>query len=347
MDVLTPTARRSKLASGSRRWILAALAISAYLGVVACMSLGSSERLPVFPHRIHTEDHQLSCTTCHSGARTAAEAGMPPPELCAPCHDEIDKGKPVERTVMGLFDSSGQWLGPKSLPLADEIRFSHDAHVARGLDCAACHSDPDAPRDTARPLLAKRDCMACHESQGASTACATCHTDVDQAWMPPSHLHNWSEHHGIVARDPSEASVDDCSLCHEPTSSCRTCHLTQAPRDHGNHFRRRGHGIAASIDRARCATCHTPDSCQQCHQVTRPSSHRAGFGGTASRHCGSCHLPVEDTGCATCHKATPSHDLATPLPPSHLPSMNCRACHGAGQPLPHPDGGHVCTSCHR
>jgi hypothetical protein len=39
--------------------------------------------------------------------------------------------------------------------------------------------------------------------------------------------------------------------------------------------------------------------------------------------------------------------MATPLPPDHNAGMNCRMCHGNGQPLPHVDNGQQCTSCHQ
>jgi hypothetical protein len=55
---------------------------------------------------------------------------------------------------------------------------------------------------------------------------------------------------------------------------------------------------------------------------------------------------LSSTSCGVCHKGTPSHALATPLPPDHVPGMNCRMCHGNGQPLPHVDNGDSCTLCH-
>jgi hypothetical protein len=60
-----------------------------------------------------------------------------------------------------------------------------------------------------------------------------------------------------------------------------------------------------------------------------------------------CHQPLGNESCAVCHKGTPSHALATPKPPGHNPAMNCRMCHGNGQPLPHFDNGDDCNSCHQ
>ena len=58
---------------------------------------------------------------------------------------------------------------------------------------------------------------------------------------------------------------DQCSLCHQP-SECTDCHSVELPESHDNFFRRRGHGLIASMDRQSCATCHDSDSCDRCHQ---------------------------------------------------------------------------------
>jgi len=52
--------------------------------------------------------------------------------------------------------------------------------------------------------------------------------------------------------------------------------------------------------------------------------------------------------CFVCHKGTPSHNLAPPMPafPPHNAAMDCRSCHGVTAPLPHVDNGDSCTFCH-
>jgi hypothetical protein len=197
------------------------------------------------------------------------------------------------------------------------------------------------------PLATKSACMDCHARHGGARDCAECHRTIDRHWRPPSHHAGWVQAHGDVVRCGSERSADRCSLCHQDATGCKACHDQSPPRDHDQSFRTRTHGLLASIDRARCSTCHTQDSCEQCHQQTRPRSHRGGFGAPSERHCVGCHLPLADNGCAACHRSTPGHDQAAPLPPDHGPAMNCRLCHGNGVRLPHPDGGHVCTACHR
>jgi hypothetical protein len=139
--------------------------------------------------------------------------------------------------------------------------------------------------------------------------------------------------HGQAVRAASQALADRCSLCHTE-STCTTCHQESPPENHNNFWRIRGHGIAAQMDRGNCATCHRADSCDRCHAEVLPQNHGGRF-------------PLQSNGCIVCHKGTPSHALATPLPPSHNPGMNCRQCHGVDQPLPHVDNGANCTMCHQ
>ncbi|MBX3464218.1 MAG: hypothetical protein KF830_13685 [Planctomycetes bacterium] len=326
------------------------LALAAWLAVAACLSLPGSRRTePSFPHRVHVIDNELTCTFCHPGAVGGERPGMPPPELCAACHDRFDADKPPERRVAAFYDERSRYrtLADSSVPA--DVQFSHRRHTLDAkLDCTACHGDVARREEVPlAPLVQKAACMDCHARHGKANACGECHAEIDERWQPASHHRNWIRGHGDLVRAGSERSADRCDLCHQDAQGCLGCHQQMPPDGHNNNFRLRTHGLQASMDRSRCFVCHTQDSCQQCHQQAAPRSHRGGFGSPQNRHCTGCHLPLADTGCATCHRAAPAHETARPLPPDHVPSMNCRLCHGNGQPLPHPDGGHVCTACHR
>jgi hypothetical protein len=180
-----------------------------------------------------------------------------------------------------------------------------------------------------------RDCDRCHREQKVANECATCHRTLRTDVAPSTHAFQWKKVHGATARRHGLATVDDCSMCHQE-SSCAQCHAAEAPDNHGDYFRRRGHGLFARMDRQNCAACHRADSC-----------HNGSFGGSTNNHCVGCHLPVQANECVTCHKGTPSHDLAPPKPPSHGIGMNCRQCHGIGQALMHVDNGADCAMCHR
>jgi hypothetical protein len=342
MDLLT------RRAAPARRWATW-LALGVWLVVAACLSMPARRAEPSFPHRVHVVDNQLACTFCHGGVRADDEPGMPPPELCATCHDRIDPEKPPERRVRAFYDEASRYRTVATSGLTGDVAFSHRVHVTGAkLECDACHGDV-AAQDAVplEPLAVKADCMDCHAKHGRANECADCHREIGRQWVPPTHDAGWIRVHGDRVHEGSGASADRCTLCHEQATGCDVCHQQQMPRSHDNAFRTRTHGLQAAIDRSRCMVCHKTDSCQQCHETTRPRSHRGGFGTPQNRHCVSCHLPLADTGCRVCHPSAPSHDLAAPLPPDHVPSMNCRGCHGNGVRLPHPDGGHACTACHK
>jgi hypothetical protein len=323
------------------------LGCAAALAGCAALAWQAAPARPAFPHAAHGEALGLECATCHETATTAAAAGRPAREGCLLCHETVDAEKPAEQHAAALFDDAGAYRAAPWNALDDEVRFAHDAHAKAGVGCAECHGDVAATTAVPASVRVHKDaCLACHAARGVADRCATCHTRHDTDLPPATHGAGWRAMHGQPVRAASPAIADRCQMCHT-ASACTGCHATEPPRSHTNHFRQLGHGLEAAVDRARCATCHTADHCIQCHQETAPRSHTASWGGTKSTHCVSCHAGAT-TSCATCHPAgTPSHALATPLPTTHTPAMNCRQCHGAGQPLPHVDNGGNCVDCHK
>jgi hypothetical protein len=347
MDPLAEHARRS-----ARRRDLAGatLAAGALLGIALASCLGVRNGTPTFPHSVHVDGMKLQCTFCHATVRTADMPTMPPPEICAPCHDELDRGVPPERRIAAFYEPGGRYRRAAPKALAADVVYSHRDHVGTAkLDCAECHAQViAADHIVLDDVNRKPDCMQCHADRGFdNNDCSRCHRQIDRSWRPHSHAQSWADNHGEIVRRSEQANEHRCSLCHDQATSCQACHQTRLPRSHDDFFRLRGHGMLAALDRSRCYTCHRTDSCEQCHTETRPLSHRGGFGAPQHRHCTNCHFPLADTGCRVCHRATPGHQQAAPMPPSHTPAMNCRLCHGNGQPLPHVDGGQPCTICHQ
>ena len=318
------------------------------LGAAGCVLFGGGRagKPFAFSHKVHVDGEGLDCADCHAASETTGRPAMPALAACNLCHTQIDADKPPERRVAALYDGTAS-RQTKASALDGEIVFAHDKHVAAVQDCNACHQGI-AQNEVVDASVAveKAACLACHSSKNVADDCATCHREQRSDRAPRTHQNNWLRFHGKTVRAESEAIVDRCSMCHTE-STCVTCHQTQLPDSHNNFFRRRGHGLVARMDRENCAACHRADSCDSCHEQTRPQSHVGSFGGRRNTHCFACHLPVEASDCVTCHRATPSHLRAAPLPSGHTPSMNCRACHGVSAPLPHVDKGDHCTACHR
>jgi len=340
------------LRTGLRKPSALALAAMAITGAGCVLLARVAPQAPrfAFPHAVHVEEG-LECADCHPGTPETDEPGMPAQAQCRLCHEDIDEEKPPEKRIAALFAppaQGGAFLAVHAARVDPEVIFSHARHAAAVEDCAACHAGiAESVRIGPEMHLSMDDCMACHASMGAPNECATCHTEIRTDVAPATHAENWTKVHGQFVRWPSEELADRCVLCHTE-STCTSCHADTPPENHNHFWRIRGHGIAAEIDRDNCATCHRPDSCEACHAEALPRSHHGMWGAPRSTHCVSCHFPLGSDACVTCHKGTPSHATATPMPPWHNPGMDCRMCHGPGlgQPLPHADNGSSCVMCH-
>ena len=334
---------------GWRPAVLAALVgVLAAAGCALVERVFAEERRFAFSHDLHVMEEGLDCFSCHETAMMGDDPGMPDPDGCAVCHDDIDQDRPPERQVASLF-ADGTYRAARAALLDDEVVFSHRAHVTDEQSCADCHDDIETNEvigpEQGVPMA---DCMACHAERSAPNECADCHTYIDEDWAPEDHHRNWLAGHGLTARAAMPGVVaEDCTVCHD-RAECVDCHQDEAPLDHTNHFRRRGHGLLAMMDRQRCEACHQPDACDRCHAEALPASHTGMFGGVQSLHCLGCHFPLQsEASCSACHQSTPSH-LSTPKPPDHHPAMNCRQCHGQSglASLPHVDKGDDCNQCH-
>lgn len=329
--------------SKRRAWLpLLCMAASA----AGCMLFSGEPREKpfAFPHRVHVEQG-LECADCHPGATGGDTPGMPAPAQCQLCHNEIDAKKPPEKQVATLFDGN-TFKATHASHLADEVSFSHKRHAGGDTACSACHAGIEtSDRIGTEMHISMPQCTQCHADRKVANDCATCHKEIRQDVMPQSHEHNWKKLHGQVVRMDTGALADRCSLCHTE-SRCVRCHLDEPPASHNNFWRLHGHAVAATLDRQNCAACHRPDSCERCHQQVLPQSHVGLWGSPKDTHCLTCHFPLSANSCVVCHKGTPSHDTAAPMPSWHNAGMNCRQCHGVTQPLPHVDNGSVCTMCH-
>lgn len=343
-------------ALGWRRPQLLALGFAgvALIGCAAVAMFGKQDPVVVFPHRVHVIDQGLDCATCHYIEEGTALPLPPDATQCSLCHDGLDEEKPEHKRASALFVPAPGGaedelvLRPGFDRFASEVKFDHSAHIATlEENCLACHAGLDES-DALRPSDAQtmQSCIDCHDERGRADSCSACHSEVDRNWAPPSHAVGWTFLHGEASRDAHSTTSMDCSLCHSQ-ASCTDCHRSTPPSNHDEHFRLRGHGVFADLSREGCATCHTSDSCIRCHESTRPLSHHGSFGSPLNTHCTGCHFPLASESCSTCHRDAPSHALAAPQPPGHVPGANCRLCHGAGAPLPHVDDGSNCAFCHR
>lgn len=320
----------------------------------ACMtysvtSLARKDRGIRAHHAQHAKEG-LACADCH--AFDKGEAVFPGHDTCSACH-EVDAELTPVKACEKCHTKEGYAIERYVKRVRDEVKFAHPVHLAKGIECAVCHADPDKSLLSTGSL--KPFCMDCHgKTDPALNACETCHAVINKTVRPTERggvrlAHDapaiWERVHGRESRvDPKY-----CALCHDQEDDCEDCHRKTPPRDHTVAWRRDGHGLRAQWDIEKCSTCHEEDMCIKCHRNAAPRSHAAGWGSPANLHCATCHYPPAGEGCVTCHE-TVSHATAMPSPHDMgIFPPKCGRCHPGGLPnrAPHiMNGSARCAVCH-
>jgi len=353
-----------------------------------------------FDHEKHRKVFP-ECVGCHAGVIDPARPVFPPPDACAECHDGVVKPE-VKWSAPAAHPSSLRFTHAAHLRKS-EAKLPADSTLA----CRECHIPSGAAWMTVRRTLPDQ-CLGCHGIRTAhlsapDTACATCHlTLVEATALPETRVAAFakpvthdderfptSQGHGDLA----ERGNRSCAVCHA-RDFCIQCHVNApelkpiqalapdprslaiqvelaAPTSHREPSFLAGHGGSAKRDAARCAFCHTRESCMACHRTRpavvlalpdsgpgrgrgahislKPGYHAAGFAerhGTAASQtpstCSACHARAE---CLECHRPNPGAD-GTYHPAGFLtrhPSAafnrqtDCAVCHNQGA---------ICATCH-
>lgn len=204
------------------------------------------------------------------------------------------------------------------------LYFKHDAHLTRGIRCAACHTDfPHKPAGTAKPSMMV--CYSCHDLQHgdegmvASGACLFCHPN-GYGGAPSSHT---TEFKGGAHKDAAKIDTFPCMTCHD-SDMCAKCHTDRKikPEDHKNEVKwRKNHGLMR--DKGGCEICHKSDFCVSCHITPMP--HPAQWEGvhkvtakSLKSDCRICHTDSEKE-CSSCHHQFKGDTL--------LVQQSCTPCH--------------------
>ena len=154
-----------------------------------------------FDHKVHMEEVDDGCKTCHFLRDDGSFSGIPGIESCKECHDADDE--PGETPGAAKFfkhlkeDKPIPWLVYSRQP--DCVFFSHAAHT-ENFECAQCHGDHGettrlrpyeynrltgysrdiwgkGPIGLAGPpdRMKMDDCANCHRENDVNPACFVCH----------------------------------------------------------------------------------------------------------------------------------------------------------------------------
>jgi hypothetical protein len=133
----------------------------------------------LFNHRKHTQELGLGCELCHKYVQTGRHSGLPGAETCGLCH-RAPVGESAEAAKVSELLASGDPLRFKKLfGLPDYVFYTHRRHVGIAqLECVNCHdgiADTEVPPE--RPLVEIKMafCVDCHQTQGVTTDCTSCH----------------------------------------------------------------------------------------------------------------------------------------------------------------------------
>lgn len=136
---------------------------------------GPEQPIP-FSHRIHVSTKQLNCFFCHNSAAVSSNAGMPSVEKCLLCHSVIaTKWQPIAKiTKYYQQEKSIPWVRVNRVP--DHVRFNHQAHLAKRIDCSKCHGNVKQMDRISEAHRFNMDfCVKCHWKNNAPSTCYTCH----------------------------------------------------------------------------------------------------------------------------------------------------------------------------
>jgi predicted CXXCH cytochrome family protein len=288
-----------------------------------------------FDHASHQraaarEQQTLDCAACHSaaggtGRMNVAEAE---PATCFGCHTHQATNHlsdaPCAECHVPLAESTLTTESVAALPEPPDHEredfLLHHAPSGEALNCEFCH--------------VREQCAACHVNARSVPAITRLPASPASLRLPPIEAHHprpesheradFATNHGNVAK------TESCATCHT-RESCMNCHTGRLPDEvaaltpasqsstQGVTIQRAvpithaapgfvtDHGNLAATDPAECSTCHTRQSCEQCHDSPdRAAFHPPDFmlshsaaAYTGRLECSNCHDPR--IFCRDCH----------------------------------------------
>jgi hypothetical protein len=129
-----------------------------------------------FSHKVHAGVNQIGCGTCHAYAAHGPIAGIPSAARCVGCHKFVDKDRPEIQKVNQAFEDGKPLVWNRVYRVPDHVYFTHERHIAAGLQCQQCHGAVEEADVLKRESpLTMGWCLNCHHARSAPTDCLTCH----------------------------------------------------------------------------------------------------------------------------------------------------------------------------
>ncbi len=148
--------------------------------VLVLLNMGKAPPQPLkFNHKAHI-DNNIQCLFCHSGANRGPSATIPTLAKCQGCHQQITPDSAVLVELGGFIEDQEviAWVPVAILP--DFVYFSHQPHLAAGVNCEECHGDVGSMTIPKKTNMEMGWCLTCHQERGGERVeklidCANCH----------------------------------------------------------------------------------------------------------------------------------------------------------------------------
>jgi hypothetical protein len=169
---------------------------------------------------------------------------------------------PVQVLEIGAVDAPAPW--DAASPQREE--WAHSAHAGQGVNCSACHVDPQTPEEwLVKPT--DRHCTTCHGLQkrefelgrhGMRLALGLPPMQPSMARLPMKrkaarHELGCTSCHGAHKVERVAAARDACLGCHDDRHS-----LAFDASPHGRLWAQTKQGTRPAAESVSCATCHMP-----------------------------------------------------------------------------------------
>jgi hypothetical protein len=171
--------------SGRTVVIVIGVVILAALVVAGVAALAWTTRAQAAPPQPINFNHQtmvqagVNCLFCHSDAIRSPSAGIPTVQKCMGCHSVIATDNAEVKKLAGYWSrrEAIPWVRVNQLPRF--VYFTHQVHVAAGLNCEQCHGDV-GHMAVVRPVVTMNMgwCLDCHNKQPNAAQlrdCGVCH----------------------------------------------------------------------------------------------------------------------------------------------------------------------------
>lgn len=168
------------------RLVLPVLTVFVGLALTGCKldygigyNQGYSPDQPIpFSHELHVNQNQIHCQYCHNQVERSNHSNIPALSTCMNCHLVVKTDSPHIQKMRDAYDAgrSIEWAKVHLLP--DHVKFSHTAHVSKGVNCTTCHGEVEKMEKIKQvSTLSMGWCVNCHREpeNKAPINCSTCH----------------------------------------------------------------------------------------------------------------------------------------------------------------------------